>query len=284
MIIDLNTEEKKQELYKLFDSFAKIGDIYDYFHLSDSSKNVKYIREIAQEIGFDLSVYQQRRYPIKYCLQCGKELKNRRNTFCSSSCSATYNNSHRSPMSDETKLKISNSLKNQNDVTQKYCLQCGKELTNRQTKFCSLKCQGEFNKQNNKRHYETLICENCGKEFVGLTGRKYCCSECANEKLKKSRIKKFIEGNYKLNGNNTTPNFIREYLFEKNNYKCEVCGYEGYNIKTGKTILQIHHKDGNSNNNIPENLQVICPNCHAKTENYMALNKGNSSRDKRYKK
>ena len=69
MIIDLNTEEKKQELYKLFDSFAKIGDIYDYFHLSDSSKNVKFIREIAQEIGFDLSVYQQRRYPTKYCLQ-----------------------------------------------------------------------------------------------------------------------------------------------------------------------------------------------------------------------
>lgn len=29
---------------------------------------------------------------------------------------------------------------------------------------------------------------------------------------------------------------------------------------------------------------VICPNCHAMTENYMALNKGNSGRDKRYKK
>ena len=63
--------------------------------------------------------------------------------------------------------------------------------------------------------------------------------------------------------------------------------YDYYNnsiLKTGNTILQIHHIDGNSKNNSPDNLQVICPNCHAKTENYMALNKGNSGRDKRYKK
>ena len=53
--------------------------------------------------------------------------------------------------------------------------------------------------------------------------------------------------------------------------------------KTGNSILQFHHKDGNSNNNSPENIQVLCPNCHAMTENYMALNKGHSARDKRYK-
>ena len=77
--------------------------------------------------------------------------------------------------------------------------------------------------------------------------------------------------------------FTWKFLYKKSNFRCEVCGYEGYNLKTGNTILQIHHIDGNSKNNSPDNLQVICPNCHAKTENYMALNKGNSGRDKRYK-
>ena len=36
-------------------------------------------------------------------------------------------------------------------------------------------------------------------------------------------------------------------------------------------------------NNSINNLKVLCPNCHAMTENYMALNKGYSARDKRYK-
>ena len=66
-------------------------------------------------------------------------------------------------------------------------------------------------------------------------------------------------------------------------YKCEECGFEGYNKTTNNTILQIHHIDGDCENNKPENLQVLCPNCHAMTENYMALNKGKSSRTTRYK-
>lgn len=281
MFIDLSTEEKKQEVYCLFDSFKKIGDIYDYYSVSDSSKNIKYVREIANEINFDLNVYKQRKHPTHFCLNCGKELKNKKNKFCCSSCSATYNNLKRPPMSDETKKKISEALKID---TQKFCLNCGKELNIKQTKFCGLKCQGEYNKHKYKKHYENLICQCCGKNFIGLTGRKYCCLECANKQLKNDRINKFLTGDYKLNGNNGIPKIIREYLFEKNNFHCEICGYEGYNIKTGKTILQIHHKDGNSENNTPENLQVICPNCHAKTENYMALNKGKSARNKRYKK
>ena len=35
---------------------------------------------------------------------------------------------------------------------------------------------------------------------------------------------------------------------------------------------------------VVRNLQVICPNCHAMTDTFMALNKGRSSRSKRYNK
>ena len=79
------------------------------------------------------------------------------------------------------------------------------------------------------------------------------------------------------------PKSIRQFLYEKASYKCEECGFEGYNKAANNTILQIHHIDGNSGNNSINNLKVLCPNCHAMTENYMALNKGYSARDKRYK-
>lgn len=70
---------------------------------------------------------------------------------------------------------------------------------------------------------------------------------------------------------------------QKHNYKCELCGFSGNNIKTGKTVLQIHHIDGDAYNLKEENLQVLCPNCHAMTDNYMGLNKGKSTRRNRYK-
>lgn len=108
MNIDISTEEKKEQLRKLFDSFSKIGDIYNHFGLRDTSKNIRYIRDIASLIGFDLSVYKQRKK--KYCLHCGKELVSGQKKFCSLSCAATYNNLKRGPRSEEIKKKISNTL------------------------------------------------------------------------------------------------------------------------------------------------------------------------------
>lgn len=48
--------------------------------------------------------------------------------------------------------------------------------------------------------------------------------------------------------------------------KCEICGIDNWQ---GKEItLQLHHIDGNHNNNLLSNLQVLCPNCHSQTDNY----------------
>ena len=57
---------------------------------------------------------------------------------------------------------------------------------------------------------------------------------------------------------------IREKTIE---YKCANCGCTGEWF--GKTIsLQLHHKDGNHNNNELSNLEFLCPNCHAATDSY----------------
>lgn len=46
--------------------------------------------------------------------------------------------------------------------------------------------------------------------------------------------------------------------------KCEVCGYTDN--------LELHHINGDNCDNRIENLQILCPNCHAKTDTFRGLN------------
>ena len=53
--------------------------------------------------------------------------------------------------------------------------------------------------------------------------------------------------------------------------KCECCGNTEW---MGKPIaLELHHLDGDNTNNKLENLQILCPNCHAQTTTYRGLNR-----------
>ena len=124
-------------------------------------------------------------------------------------------------------------------------------------------------------------CLNCGKEFEHKPGtyNKFCSNKCQGEYKRKSIIEEWKKGNYTGNTEYVS-NTIKDYLLEKNKYKCEKCGFEGYNELTHNTILQIHHKDGDSSNNKEENLQVLCPNCHAMTETYANCGKRKSSRNR----
>jgi 5-methylcytosine-specific restriction endonuclease McrA len=48
-------------------------------------------------------------------------------------------------------------------------------------------------------------------------------------------------------------------------YRCESCGQTEW---LGQPIpLELHHIDGNRNNNQLSNLQLLCANCHALTPN-----------------
>ncbi len=61
---------------------------------------------------------------------------------------------------------------------------------------------------------------------------------------------------------------LRKKLIEDGvkEHKCETCGCTEW---TGKPIpLELHHIDGNRFNNALVNLIILCPNCHAFTDNY----------------
>ena len=63
-----------------------------------------------------------------------------------------------------------------------------------------------------------------------------------------------------------TMSTIKERLFNEREYRCECCGLTKWNEKEIK--LQVHHIDGNHNNNTRNNLMILCPNCHSQTENW----------------
>lgn len=128
---------------------------------------------------------------------------------------------------------------------------------------------------------KTGICKNCGNEFILYkgTGGKYCSAKCQSEYQQEEWIKKWKNGEKDgLVGGYIVSKHIRTYLFNKNNCKCEKCGWGVVNEYTGKVPLQIHHIDGDCKNNKEENLQLLCPNCHSLTENFGSRNKATEGR------
>ena len=112
MIIDISTEEKKQEVLDLFKSFSYKKDIFSYYGICRNTSNGIYINKIAEEIGFNFSYYKEKKKVIKKCLFCGKEILDGdgRKKFCDTSCAAKYNNKGRE-LSPESREKISIGLK-----------------------------------------------------------------------------------------------------------------------------------------------------------------------------
>ena len=54
-------------------------------------------------------------------------------------------------------------------------------------------------------------------------------------------------------------------------HRCEKCGLSEWQGQ--KIPLEVHHKDGDHLNNEMKNLELLCPNCHAQTENYRSKNR-----------
>lgn len=131
-------------------------------------------------------------------------------------------------------------------------------------------------------HFEDRFCLNCGIK-LHKAQYKYCSNKCQREYETKQKVQDIFTGKSSgLNNAKTTSpktrDCLRSYLLKKANYCCEKYGCDWVNPYSQSSILEIHHIDGNRNNNLENNLQVLCPNCHAMTENYRGLNAKNKQK------
>lgn len=73
---------------------------------------------------------------------------------------------------------------------------------------------------------------------------------------------------------------VRRWVMERGKYACEECGWNKLHPVDGRPLVEIDHRDGDASNNSPDNLRLLCPNCHSMTSTFRARNK-NSKRNRR---
>ena len=230
---------EKRKVFEVFDSLNSKNQIHEYYGISDNSAGAEYIINIAKEIGFDLDTYKKRK--IKYCKQCGCEIKTKfGKIFCSSSCAATYNNQRR-----ERKKK---------DKPYRICSQGTEQNGQKPKKIIEYKCS------------------NCDKIFTSTTeNRKFCSTKCQSEYKHKLSYKDFLDNNEKYCNGGYTPKRYKKEFLEEQGGKCAICRSEP--IHNGKPLTFIlDHIDGDASNNKRENLRLICPNCDSQLDTYKSKN------------
>lgn len=139
--------------------------------------------------------------------------------------------------------------------------------------------------ENRKEEVQKWVKEYKPKAFICKQLR--CKAETLNGYLKKFNIEycgnKGGKGNKNSNKRISAEEYskkeyviiskLRKKLIEENikEERCENCKLEIWMYS--KIPLELHHKDGDTFNNNINNLQILCPNCHAQTENYGSKNK-----------
>ena len=177
------------------------------------------------------------------------------------------------------------------------CLQCGADIPfdgvnageYKQRKFCDQHCAAKYN--NTHRHVhrrahrdvhrdvqtrkiaETNRCRYCG-EIISKS-RKYCSNKCMAKQMAREYIERWHAGEVDGSKGEAISQYVRNYLFDKYDNKCAICGWGEVNPTTKKIPLQVHHIDGDHKNNVESNLILLCPNCHSQTLSWRGRNINN---------
>ena len=305
---------EREMLIELFDSCKSIAEICRKLYGKKNGGMHNRVLKLFEETGYDWDTHIKtlEEQEKRYCLNCGKEISGKeraRKKFCNSSCAAQYNNKLRehsektklaisdglkkhysdTPMSDGAKSAISSGLKKYHsehaltdeEKWEKYKKRYNLDVSfNEYLEFIMGSKHNSNKIRKRKERKEPLKCIVCGKELDGVK-TTFCSNECRKE-FEEQQYHKYIERWKKGEEPGHTPcykihKYVKRYLLEKYNNSCQECGWNKVNEYTGNVPLQIHHIDGDCTNNSEDNLQLLCPNCHALTENFGSRNK-NSKR------
>lgn len=189
------------------------------------------------------------------CLWCNE--KEAKIKFCSLPCSYQY----------KGQQKHIKSLK------ERICKQCNSVFSynskNKTKLFCNHSCAASYNNLGVKRSTRWRLCRNCNK-LIKRNNRSLCLT-CKEDQ--KTRL--WLAGRISGNGSYIPRSFVRKYIVQRDKNKCILCNLSAINPYSKKSILHLDHIDGNWMNCNESNLRLLCPNCHAMTPNFGALNMGN---------
>lgn len=116
--------------------------------------------------------------------------------------------------------------------TEKECPHCGVLFRRRHPGqvYCSAVCR-----RRTRRERRARSCRSCGSVFIPR-GNQHYCSGCTPRSVRRSQ---------------------RRYQHLKGD-QCERCGF----LPEHPCQLDVHHRDGDHENNAPANLETLCANCH----------------------
>ena len=80
-------------------------------------------------------------------------------------------------------------------------------------------------------------------------------------------LQEYLDNSIDIQSNKVKKKILEEGYKE---HKCECCGLITWLDQP--IPLELHHKDGNRNNNSLDNYELLCPNCHAFTDSYRGKN------------
>lgn len=103
--------------------------------------------------------------------------------------------------------------------------------------------------------------------------RSGLCVSCWKHLQDQLKIEKWLKtGDTSCGTKTTLRNGIRDYIYNRQDNKCAICGLSRYwNNKDLKFILD--HIDGDCTNNHSSNVRLICPNCDSQLPTFKSKNR-----------
>lgn len=180
-------------------------------------------------------------------------------------------------------------------------------------RFCSSKCARSFStkhkrKDINRRVSETLrnkypetviekkkkpeskpkskpnlkSCLSCGKPLCRATMGDLC-STCLVRQGREEKIRRWLHsGGTECQVLSRVPTAIRNYVLDKQNHRCAICGIEE-TWNNQKLVFVLDHINGDASNSSEPILRYVCPNCDSQLQTFKSKNKVSARRVARKK-
>jgi len=170
------------------------------------------------------------------------------------------------------------------------CRMTHRSLLHGEKRTCS-HCNKEFCRAKSKSKGTIIFCNKACRDLYFVARKKSCkgsCDHCKNPINIGKYCNKKCEQLHRLDicrhkmkaGKKIFEGTAKKILLIDRGHQCERCGLSEW--QNEKIPLDLHHKNGDYANNLPSNLQLLCKNCHALTENYGIRNKGRGRTKRQY--